>query len=286
MGIKRSMVNGCIGMIISLFRVLSRKERELALALLAHRCVPETCIDTVYGQIKFFSFGEIPWWRANYLLTKEPETIMWIDGMKKGSVFWDIGANVGCYTLYAAKKGLEVMAFEPSGMNYFLLCRNIGLNRLDESVQALCVAFDECTKLGRMNISSDQAGAAFARFGERVREVSDGKGSLGVIFAHSTVGYAIDDFITRYKPPFPNYIKIDVDGTEDRIIMGAEKTLSDIRMRSLLVECDEGAKSLPAVIRMLEKCGLRLSENSRSQTFIKGQSSVFCNYIFSREQDA
>ena len=38
--------------------------------------------------------------------------------MKKG-VFWDIGANVGQYSLYAALKGMNVYAYEPSPFNFF-----------------------------------------------------------------------------------------------------------------------------------------------------------------------
>ena len=40
-------------------------------------------------------------WRADTVLTKELDTIGWIDEFDEGSVFWDIGANVGVYSLYA-----------------------------------------------------------------------------------------------------------------------------------------------------------------------------------------
>ena len=35
------------------------------------------------------------------LLTKEPGTIAWIEGFTEDDVFWDVGANVGLYSLYA-----------------------------------------------------------------------------------------------------------------------------------------------------------------------------------------
>ena len=34
---------------------------------------------------------------------KEPDTLAWIDLIPEGSLIWDIGANVGLYSVYAAK---------------------------------------------------------------------------------------------------------------------------------------------------------------------------------------
>ncbi len=59
--------------------------------------------------------------RARTLLSKEPDTIEWLKGMKDGDVFWDIGANVGVYTLFAAANHVKVYAFEPESRNYSLL---------------------------------------------------------------------------------------------------------------------------------------------------------------------
>ena len=53
---------------------------------------------------KFFITHEIELWRSNTILTKEPETIEWIDNFdqSKKIIFWDIGANIGIYSVYAA----------------------------------------------------------------------------------------------------------------------------------------------------------------------------------------
>ena len=64
-------------------------------------------------------------WRAKTLLTEE-EIIKWIDSSNKGDIFYDIGANVGNYSLYAAKtKGIKVYAFEPEINNVQLLYSNV-----------------------------------------------------------------------------------------------------------------------------------------------------------------
>ena len=57
--------------------------------------------------------GSTSAFRFNTLLDKEPETIEWIDSFKPGETLWDIGANVGIYSIYAGLRGLNVLSFEP-----------------------------------------------------------------------------------------------------------------------------------------------------------------------------
>src|SRR4051794_37732121 len=71
---------------------------------------------------------------------KEPWTVKWIEAFEPGDVFYDIGANVGAYSLLAAKVGggaVPVVAFEPSAPTYHDLCVNVALNGCDEIVTPL-----------------------------------------------------------------------------------------------------------------------------------------------------
>ena len=54
----------------------------------------------------FFTPNDLCEMRVETLFTKEPETIKWIDNfsVKSNSIFWDIGANIGLYSIYAAAK--------------------------------------------------------------------------------------------------------------------------------------------------------------------------------------
>src|SRR5262245_39234556 len=80
-------------------------------------------------------------WRVDSLLEKEPSTIAWIAGFRRDEVLVDVGANVGVYTIWAAKtRGVRVFAFEPEAQNYALLNRNIALNGLGPRVTAYCLA--------------------------------------------------------------------------------------------------------------------------------------------------
>jgi precorrin-6B methylase 2 len=91
-------------------------------------------VDTPHGQILFLNHSGVSY----TIMTKEPDSMQWIDAMQSGSVFWDIGANVGVLTLYAAMRGdLEVWAFEPAAVNYSNLVASGELNCLEKHVRCL-----------------------------------------------------------------------------------------------------------------------------------------------------
>ena len=82
-----------------------------------------------YKKIKLKSGKELTLFSPNFLVDilikdfylKEPETLEWIDNFKKREkiIFWDIGSNIGLYSIYAAVnfKNIEVISFEPSTSN-------------------------------------------------------------------------------------------------------------------------------------------------------------------------
>ncbi len=55
-------------------------------------------------KLKFYIPNELTLFRINTFSTKEPETLDWIDKFQEKSIFYDVGANVGLYSCYAAKK--------------------------------------------------------------------------------------------------------------------------------------------------------------------------------------
>lgn len=194
--------------------------------------------------------------RIETLLTKEPGTIAWVDSFAPEDIFWDIGANIGIYSLYAAKvSGGRTLAFEPASFNHALLCDNIRLNRLDDRVDAYGIAFADRTQIGHLTFTDDAPGAAFATVAS---DHSDGQHEGAIVFS-------IDEFIERFTPPFPNHIKIDVDGFEEQVLAGAARTVADPRLRSLSIEVDEDDLERPKrVDSFLGAAGLRFMDAQRS----------------------
>ncbi len=65
--------------------------------------------------------------------TKQPETVAWIDGFNSNDVFFDLGSNVGIYSLYAAiNKLCMTYSFELYHTNYYRLLENISLNNFQD----------------------------------------------------------------------------------------------------------------------------------------------------------
>jgi len=84
-------------------------------------------VETPKGTLSFVLLGKTSGGRAMTVLTKQPATIEWIDSFQPGSVFWDIGASVGVFSVYAAlATDTTIVAFEPAAVNYYLLSANCG----------------------------------------------------------------------------------------------------------------------------------------------------------------
>jgi FkbM family methyltransferase len=218
--------------------------------------------------------------RAKTLLTKEPDTIRWIDSFDAPYVFWDVGANVGVYSLYAATKpSVSVLSFEPLAANFHVLSRNIQLNDFAERVTAYCVALSGATELGVLNIASPAMGSSLTQFGQLGEMspycVKDLEGS-----AHGMIGFSIDDFISQFHPPFPNYLKMDVDGLEFVILQGAKQTLRDARLRSLMIElCVSNEDERRQACGLLKECGFSLLSVGDVQATEAGEGA---NHLFMR----
>src|SRR5579884_617028 len=104
--------------------------------------------------------------RVAVFSAKEPETLQWIDAIPRGSVLWDIGANVGHYSCYAAKaRGCRVFAFEPSVFNLEFLARNVHLNGLGELVTIVPLALTDVAGASALHMTTTQWGGALSTFG-------------------------------------------------------------------------------------------------------------------------
>jgi FkbM family methyltransferase len=219
-------------------------------------------------------------WRAETYTTKEPETLAWIDTFcREGDVIYDIGANIGQYSLYAAKRlrgNCTVLAFEPEALNYAKLNRNIVLNRLTGIVTPYCLAVTEKTELGTFYVQSFAPGAALHSWG---RPVTQGERPFTPQNQQGMVGLSLDDLTGRFGLPVPNHVKIDVDGIEGEIIRGARNTLADPRLKTVLVEVYIFASVAQEIEEAFSAHGFELS-NAGEIDLTQGTAR---NLIFARD---
>lgn len=185
------------------------------------------------------------------LFTDEPETLRWIDALPEGAVLWDIGANVGTYALYAARRRkARVVAFEPSAATHAVLSANILRNRLDGLVDAYCIALSDRTALDRLYMMDAGAGHSMHGFG--TPETIAGR--IADPLVQAVPGFTIDGFMALFDPPPPAHVKLDVDSIEARIIAGGAETLRRHTL-SVLVEIDGSARLGQDIPRALEAIG-------------------------------
>ncbi|WP_206664918.1 FkbM family methyltransferase [Halorubrum salsamenti] len=171
-------------------------------------------------------------------------------------VFYDIGANVGTYTCFAAAElgSGRTVAFEPEPENADRLQDNLELNSLD-------------AKIIRVALSDTDGTVDFALTGEEAGEGqhaiatnSDGR-TLKVETARG------DTIVEKRKLPKPTVVKIDVEGAELSVLRGLQETIRE-SCRLIYVEvhsekiADFGG-DVSDVEKFLTDAGFELTEMSR-----------------------
>ena len=201
-------------------------------------------------------------WRTQTFLTKEPDTIRWIENFKVNSVFWDVGANIGLYSCFASRqKKAKTFAFEPSVFNLEVLSKNIYCNNLSDKIIIIPLSLTSETKISSFNISKIEVGGAKSSFSENYDEEGN---VFNPVFKYNTLGISGNDFVKKFNIDKPDYIKIDVDGIEYLVLNGLSEILDDTS--SILIEVTESFKSKKKNIKeFLEHRGFTLEKNEFSE---------------------
>lgn len=215
-------------------------------------------------------------WRAQTFFTKEPDMIQWINTFNSGCILLDIGANIGLYSMYAAKKGASVVAIEPESQNYGLLNKNIYLNKLSDQISALNIGFGDSNGVEALYIPEFLAGSALNNMGENVNWKKE---RFNPDFKQNVISFTVDSFLSKYPQFFPTHLKIDVDGIERKIIEGAKDTLKDSRLRELMIELNTELHEDMEILAILNQSGFReISRNNCSEATSE-YAKVF-NFLF------
>ena len=240
------------------------------------------------NNFKFFIPNNTVAWRVNTILTKEPETIKWIDFFDSDEKinFWDIGANIGLYSVYAAtihKKNIEVFSFEPSASNLRTLSRNISINNLEKNINICSFALGEKeNKFLLMNESTFSEGAGLNVFGRN--DDFEGKAFIPVN-SYKIFGTTIDYMLRSKILKVPNYIKIDVDGLEHHILENAKSCLSDNNLKGLLIEVNENfSDQFQSILKIMDEFNFTIKAKEQNTEFAgTGKFARTFNYIFERK---
>ena len=219
--------------------------------------------------------------------SKETHTLAWLDKfLLPGDVFFDVGANVGVFSLYAAAKSnlqTKVYSFEPEAMSFAQLSRNIYWNKFQGVIIPYCLALSDSSKLGQLFLEQFRVGGSVHQFDRQLDQHERQFKPAHVQGCHSIT---IDSIVENSAVQLPNHIKIDVDGLEEEVILGAQKTLANKTVKSVQIEISDIGGKAERVSKIFTDRGFVLAnkdfEKELLDTRLRGDGSV-CDYLFVRQ---
>lgn len=156
--------------------------------------------------------------------------------LNRGGVVLDIGANIGAFSMYAAHMGSIVYAIEPEPHNLEALKKNIEINEMQDKIHVCPYAI------------SDFKGTAV---------IYDGGGSSSIkddgAFGAEVEVMTLDIFFNLYHISEVDVMKIDIEGSELELIMGASRdTLEKCKYIAMEFDIRTGFKMGEIVAKLSE----------------------------------
>ena len=244
--------------LISLLTLFFGRWRRRPILARVHGLLAPTVTASANGTpITFFTPDRTSVYWPRHGLGDEPDTLAWIDGFQAGDVLYDIGANVGAYSVYAAKHmGVRVIAVEPNPFSFHVLARNLALNGVEGEVTPLCLALGAQTAPGVLALRGTESGSVGHSLSNGALASGEDPAGGDSLPLHTQV-CRLDAVVADLGQPPPNHIKIDVDGLEHEILRGAEAALKHPRLKSVAVEFyTHDAPGRDRIDALLAACGL------------------------------
>jgi len=179
------------------------------------------------------------------MFIKEPGTCEWIKTqVEPGDVFYDIGANIGVYTVLAAQRvgpAGKVFAFEPHSATFARLLETISTNNLSLVVTPCNFALHERQGFYPFRYDSKEAGTSQSQL---MPQLSSQSGGTATNASELKFSASLDSLMGVEAFPPPDHVKIDVDGNELLILQGMHDILTNgRRLKSIQVEINPNQRS-------------------------------------------
>ncbi len=124
----------------------------------------------------------------------------------EGSVVVDLGANIGTFSVYAAHMGSKVYAVEPQPDNYNALVNNINLNNMNDFIIPIDFGISDYKGIA---VITDEGG------GSTIKDENKDGTTIEVM--------PLDEFFDLYNLESVDVLKIDIEGAETEVILGASR---------------------------------------------------------------
>ena len=181
---------------------------RLPLRLIPHNTVVYIVQGILKGNKWVKGSGVNSYWLGNY---EKEQQILFTKNIKEGDVIFDVGSNVGFYSLIASKmtgKKGRVYAFEPAPRNLYYLKKHLELNNCTNSIIV-------------SGGVSDKTDVVYFNDGDHFATGSLSRDSSNMLVPT----FNLDGLIENKKIIAPNVMKIDVEGAEFDVLNGVKNTL-------------------------------------------------------------
>jgi FkbM family methyltransferase len=182
-----------------------------------------------------------------------------------GKVVFDVGANIGVFSLYSAKLGAKrVFAFEPVKETFDMLKKNIKENNLETIVVPINAAISDKSGFNEIfyNFPGDEG--ASIKFSNK-------------LYSEKVVSISLDSFC-KTKKITPFFIKIDTEGFEKQVLLGSSKLIK----KNHPILCFS-AYHYPSDYFELPKLVKKLSKNYTCTLFYGDEIDCFCEYTIKKD---
>lgn len=138
---------------------------------------------------------------------------------QSGWTVFDVGANIGVFTVLQATHGAIVYSFEPNPESYNRLLRNVTANKLSERVRLFPTALGDARVMGSLHVIDGGTTGGF------VTQAKPGASASGVAVPITT----LDEVVSAVPGLSIDLLKIDAEGSEAAILRGGERTLDHVQ---------------------------------------------------------
>ena len=155
------------------------------------------------------------------------ELIFLLHYLKDDDIFFDVGANIGLYSIAATLSDVsKIYSFEPSIISNKFLTKNVLYNNLDNRVVCENYAISNCKKMGlltsKMNVSN--------------KMLDDNVLYKNINIKSELVPTISLNEYCNLKMVIPSFLKIDIEGYEYKAIVGANELISNSKLNVILIE--------------------------------------------------
>ena len=241
-------------------KLIARLKRISRPSILAQRVRHESGIQELNVKGTKLRFAVLEGDTADQIQQKyEEEVYEYILRIPRGADFFDLGASIGNFSLFSAAHGLKTYAFEPDPKNFEALELNRRANDFAELRTFEIAVSDGANPHGILMSNSKKQRRGDHHKVLKVSENSAHSSVLGHLDTeHIVRTLSLDQAIEQLNLPVPDYMKIDIDGSEVAFFKGSAKTLANPKLKGLMIELYKESPYYPSLLRTLADANFEL----------------------------